>query len=235
MSLGLGVGFLAASPITRMATIMSNELILLITAGFIILIARQIAAERAKILRQVRHGIAAEILYREICDSLRKREQELHRRNDEGRVEKFDEALWRIQDEYKMAEAEREDAWDIKQRRLTVARHLGIDDLSLQALDIARLEVLTEWHTAGKPILRDPPIESEECRGEWKIFADGFALDIVSRRRQMRNEIEDLPSRKRRSRLKAAEKKSAAARLACAQPIILPDGTRMELPSWMAP
>jgi hypothetical protein len=38
---------------------------------------------------------------------------------------------------------------------LAMERHLGLDALSMLALDIARLETLTEWHAAERSILRE--------------------------------------------------------------------------------
>ena len=174
-------------------------------------IAKAIGDEGAK-TRQLIRGQAADRKYQETIHSLNEYEHQLHAEDKEWKDKHLEAALERIKNKRAEAEAERQDAWDINQRGLAMERHLGLDPLSMLALDIARHETLSEWHAAGRSILREVPVRDRNCEDGWDITYEEWGLDIVKRQEEVRWEIAGLSSRKRAKRFEAAKDKSSIAR-----------------------
>jgi hypothetical protein len=190
--------------------------------------------EQGKKTRQLIRGQAADLLYQEKLRSLDSWERELYAKGADWKAAHLEAALARISECRKEAEAERRDAWDIEQRGLHMQQHLGLDELSTLALDIARLETLADWHTAGRSILRDVPVKDYNCEGGWDITLEEWGNEISDRQKRIRREIEFLSSRKRAKRLEDAGKKAVAARaFYMAKSIVLPDGSKGKLPTWI--
>jgi hypothetical protein len=190
--------------------------------------------DQGKKTRQLIRGEAADRRYQEKIRSLGDWERELYARDAEWKTAHLEAALARTNEHREEAEAERRDAWDIEQRGLHMQRHLGLDELSMLALDIARLETLADWHAAGRSILRDTPVRDYNCEGGWDITFEDWGGEISDRQKRIRREIEFLSSRKRARRLEDAAKKAVAVRAFYrAKLIILPDGCKGQLPTWI--
>jgi hypothetical protein len=102
------------------------------------------------------------------------------------------------------------------------------------ALDIARLEALTLWHSNERPLFRDIPVRNVNVEGGWDLFCDDWENDISVNYEQIFREIRTISPSQRARRLRLAKEKSAYARTACtAMSITLPDGSKNTLPSWM--
>src|SRR5208337_579917 len=156
-------------------------------------------------------------------------------RDLEWRDQHLDAVLKKVNHYIDEAEAERQDAWDIEERGLAVSRFHGTDDLSMLAMDIARHEILAEWHAARRSILKDTPVRNYNFEGGWDDLSDEWGEDIVKRQEDVRNQISSLSSRRQRKRLEHARERSAAARaFYAAKTIMLPDGSKGKFPWWMA-
>lgn len=207
---------------------------LIIFAGLAVWLIAKTIEEQGKKTRQLVRGQAADEKYSKTIDSLDKREEQLHARDEEWKDKHLEAALAKIEERRAEAEAELQDAWDIEERGLAMSRFLGTDDLSMLAMDIARHEILAEWHTAGRSILKDTPVRNYNCEGGWDKFSDEWGEDIAVRQKEVRNQISSLSSRRQQKRLEQARERSAAARaFYAAKTITLPDGSKGKFPWWM--
>lgn len=102
------------------------------------------------------------------------------------------------------------------------------------ALDIARFETLTSWQANQRSLFRDVPVKDINVEGGWDIFSDDWGDDISKNYEKIFRQIRALSPCKRARRLQSAKDESASARATCAaKSIILPDGSKTNLPSWM--
>jgi hypothetical protein len=70
--------------------------------------------------------------------------------------------------------------------------------------------------------------------GGWDVFRDEWGSHISENYERIFRDIKGLNDRERRRRLDTAKKASVAARTAyTSAPIVLPDGSKRKLPSWM--